>query len=106
MVDPTFPSTTPRYTVTREGPATTVMTTSTLKATIDMASEHITFYDVASGTKLTADFAHRFVPTTDPALGNASSYVLSQSWQLAPDEGLCERLTTRPAVVGFSPSSA
>lgn len=91
----------PQFSVTHQGPVTTTVSTSTLKAIVDMASEHIEFFDAASGVALTSDFGHSFEPTSDPALKNASSYIVSQSFKLAPNEGIFGGGQYQSGIVGF-----
>jgi hypothetical protein len=100
MVAPDFPSSVPKFEVTKAAGVTTTITTATIKAVVEDEAEEIGFYDAQSGAELTRDYGAAFTATTDPALGTPS-YTISQSWTLAPNEGLYGGGEFQNGLVGF-----
>ena len=87
MVDPSFPSSVPKFTVDNSSATQTVVTTSTLKVAVDTTTLEVAYADAATSAALTGDFGHRFTPATDPASASAT-WSVEQSFSTTADEQL------------------
>jgi alpha-D-xyloside xylohydrolase len=90
MVSPEWPAGVPKYTVKRDAAGNVItITTSLITATIKPDGSTVTFSDPKSGAVLTAEVGtSNFTPTKDPALPQATTYVVEQSFSADEAEGL------------------